>query len=68
MKPGISIVLKQLLEESVTIYATGLKANGELFLVDMELGVIGIKQSNNPILIDIATITAIEAENVGDYL
>lgn len=67
MKHGIILVLKQLLEKNITVYATGLRATGKLYIIDTDLRVIGIKQGNNiPVLIDIKSINAIESEHLGE--
>lgn len=70
MKQITIAALANLLEKEVTIYTPGLRVNGELFLIDTDLRIIGVKPviKEEPLLIDIKSITAIQAENIGDVL
>lgn len=69
MKTGISILLTQLKNKEVTVRSHSFIAHGELFHVDKPLGIIGIKRPDGrAVILDIATITAIEAENIEELL
>ena len=68
MKPAINTILTQLLYQDITVYAHGLKAKGQLFHINMDLRVIGLRTQDSELLIDIKSITTIEAEDIGAYL
>lgn len=70
MKQTTIAALAHLLEREVTVYTPGLRVKGVLFLIDVDLRIIGLKPVINeePLVIDIKSITAIQAENIGDVL
>ena len=70
MKQTTIAALTRLLEREVTVYTPGLRVKGVLFLIDVDLRIIGLKpvSKEEPLLIDIKSITAIQAENIGDVL
>ena len=70
MKQTTITALTCLLEREVTVYTPGLRVKGVLFLIDVDLRIIGLKpvSKEEPVLIDIKSITAIQAENIGDVL
>ena len=70
MKQTIIAALSHLLEREVTVYTSGLRVKGVLFLIDVDLRIIGLNPVINeePLVIDIKSITAIQAENIGDVL
>ena len=70
MKQITLAALANLLEREVTVYTPGLRVKGVLFLIDTDLRIIGLKPviKEEPLVIDIKSITAIQAENIGDVL
>ena len=70
MKQTTIAALTCLLEREVTVYTPGLRVKGELFLINTDLRIIGVKPviEEEPLVIDIKSITAIQAENIGDVL
>lgn len=70
MKQTTIAALARLLEREVTVYTPGLRVKGEVFLIDTDLRIIGVKPviKEEPLLIDIKSITAIQAADIGDIL
>ena len=71
MKQTTIAALARLLEREVTVYTPGLRVKGEVFLIDTDLRIIGVKpviKEEEPLLIDIKSITAIQATDIGDIL
>ncbi len=71
MKQTTIAALARLLEREVTVYTLGLRVKGEVFLIDTDLRIIGVKpviKEEEPLLIDIKSITAIQATDIGDIL
>ena len=63
MRPAIIHILKQLLENEITVYTTALRVKGKLFLINTELRVIGLELENQEtsMFIDIKAINAIDS-------
>lgn len=70
MKQTTIAALAHLLEREVTVYTPGLRVRGVVFLIDVDLRIIGLKTvvEEEPLLIDIKSITAIQAEDIGEVL
>lgn len=70
MKQTTLAALAKLLEKEITVYTSGLRVKGKFFLIDLDLRVIGLKPEikEEPLLIDIKAINAIQAENIGEVL
>lgn len=71
MKQTTIAALAHLLEREVTVYTSGLRVKGVLFLINMDLRIIGLKpviKEEEPLVIDIKSITAIQAADIGDVL
>ena len=70
MKQTTIAALVCLLEREVTVYTPGLRVRGVVFLIDVDLRIIGLKPviKEEPLVIDIKSITAIQAADIGEVL